>query len=46
MVENALGESDSRILESTLSQVRIDETMWFLACRYRYKKRKMWFASF
>ena len=41
MIKNDLGQSDCRIFESTISQVRIDESAWLLACRYRFKKQKM-----
>ena len=35
-VKKALVQSDCRIPESTISQVRINESTWFLACRYRF----------
>ena len=47
VVKNALGhQSDSKILKSTIFQVRIDELTWFLACKYRFKKLKRLFVNF
>ena len=45
-VKNVLTQSDYRILESTISQVRIDESTWFVACKYRFKKLVKQFVSF
>ena len=37
---NALNQSECRTFESTVFQVKIDESTWFLACRYKFKKLK------
>ena len=42
----ALWQSDCRILESTISQVKTDELTWFQACRFKFKKPKRWFENF
>ena len=40
-------QSDCKILKTTITQVRIDESTRFLACRIdRFKKRKRWFVNF
>ena len=50
MVKYAFDQSDYRILELTISQVKIDESGWFLACRYKSRmfgdQRVRWFVSF
>ena len=43
--QNALNQPDCNILKSALSQEKLDESTWYEACRYRFKKRKRWFVN-
>ena len=38
--QNALSQSVFRILKTALSQIRFNESTWFIECRYRFKKVK------
>ena len=46
MVKNALSQSDSKILKSAISQEKIEESIWFMECSYKFKKHKRWFVNF
>ena len=46
LVKDALSQSDCRILKSVILQEKIDESILYLACSYRFKKHKSWFVSF
>ena len=37
MSQNVLNQSDCRIRKSTINKEKIDESTWFLACRYRFR---------
>ena len=37
MSQNVLNQSDCRIRKSTIHKEKIDESTWFLACRYRFR---------
>ena len=40
MYQNALGQTDYRIFESTISLEQKDEKVWFLACWYKFIEYK------
>ena len=43
MSQNFLNQSDSRILKLAISSDKINESTWFLVCRYGFKNYKKWF---
>lgn len=46
MGKNAWSRSDARFLNKLCPQAKIDESIWFCACIYRFKKRRRGFANF
>ena len=44
--KNDVRQSDCKILESTLFYGKTDKSTWFLAYRYKFKKRKRYFEHF
>ena len=45
MDQNALGQSDCRIIKLTISLEHKDEKAWFFACWYRFMEIKSWLKN-